>query len=107
LIQSSNFKTTPYLRQYFHNSKSSLSPQAYDEWLAALQDASKDPSVLVTILTGRGKYYSSGQELALPKGDAVDPEEFLKERARVTVEIGETMINFPKLLIAAVNGECW
>jgi peroxisomal 3,2-trans-enoyl-CoA isomerase len=34
--------------------------------LAALQWASKEDAVKVCVLTGRGKYYTSGQELAMP-----------------------------------------
>ncbi|KAJ3280858.1 Enoyl-CoA delta isomerase 2, mitochondrial [Blyttiomyces sp. JEL0837] len=83
----------------------SFTPQVYDDWLAALQDAASDDSVRVVVITGRGKFYSSGQELALPSGKAAeDPAAYLAERAKVTKSIGDTLITFPKLLIAAVNG---
>ncbi|KAJ3112668.1 Enoyl-CoA delta isomerase 2, mitochondrial [Phlyctochytrium bullatum] len=80
-----------------------FSPQVYDDLLAALQDAATDPTARVTILTGRGKFYSSGQELTSPPTD-VDPVEFINFRGSVTRKVADTMINFPTLLIAAVNG---
>lgn len=62
-----------------------LSPQAYrvsntksptsttcslddflQDWLSAITWAANDDRVKVTILTGRGKYYTSGQELTMP-----------------------------------------
>ncbi|KAJ3195511.1 Enoyl-CoA delta isomerase 2, mitochondrial, partial [Dinochytrium kinnereticum] len=80
-----------------------FSPQLYDDFLAALQDATADETTKVTILTGRGKFYSSGQELSAPAASE-NPAAYLRHRANVTTQIAETLINYPKLLIAAING---
>ncbi|CEI94775.1 hypothetical protein G6F70_005539 [Rhizopus microsporus] len=77
-----------------------LSPQSYKDWLTALQWAAKEDAVKVTVLTGRGKYYSSGQELVLTDAD----EEELDRRRATTQNVVSEMIRFPKLLIGAVNG---
>ncbi|KAG2191614.1 hypothetical protein INT46_002951 [Mucor plumbeus] len=80
-----------------------LSPLAYRDWLAAIQWASTCDAVKVVVLTGRGKYYTSGQELQEPD---MSPEgkEFVKKRRSVTKTLVDELINFPKLLIAGVNG---
>lgn len=80
----------------------------------------------MVVLTGRGKYYTSGQQLEMP--DFSDPElpEKTKQRRLTTKYLNHTtrqrereitvdhvfllrnvvleMIRFPKLLIGAVNG---
>ena len=83
---------------------STLTDEAYDEWLKALKEAAADPEVKITILTGRGKFYTAGQHLGPPQTPIVDPLAHLQHRSKVNLEIGNTMIQFPKLLIAAING---
>ncbi|KAG0734477.1 hypothetical protein G6F57_014790 [Rhizopus arrhizus] len=46
-----------------------LSPQSYKDWLHALKWAADTNDVKVAVLTGRGKFYTSGQELVLPDPD--------------------------------------
>ena len=70
----------------------------FEEVCHALFQAGKDESVSFVVITGAGKYFSSGKELA---GFSLDnpiaiggPEgEFIS-----------AFINFPKPLVAAVNG---
>ncbi|KAI8578408.1 hypothetical protein K450DRAFT_247774 [Umbelopsis ramanniana AG] len=86
-----------------------LSSQVYAEWLKAINWAARCDDVKVTVLTGRGKYYSSGKELAVPDpvSESLTYEEKLalsNEGSRTTRSLVEALINFPKLLIAAVNG---
>ncbi|KAI9359737.1 ClpP/crotonase-like domain-containing protein [Pilaira anomala] len=81
-----------------------LSPQSYRDWLAAFQWAAKCEDVKVVVLTGRGKFYSSGQELQLPDMEQENIEEEMARRRQTTTDVVSEMIAFPKLLIAAVNG---
>ncbi|KAG2172177.1 hypothetical protein INT44_005548 [Umbelopsis vinacea] len=86
-----------------------LSGQVYAEWLKAINWAARCDDVKVTVLTGRGKYYSSGKELTVPDpvSESVTYEEKIalsKESSQTTRSLVEALINFPKLLIAAVNG---
>ncbi|KAI8877564.1 ClpP/crotonase [Backusella circina FSU 941] len=80
-----------------------LSPQVYRDWLEAIQWASKCNDVKVTVITGRGKYYTSGKELMEPD---LSPEglETTKKRRLVSKTLVDELIKFPKLLIGAVNG---
>lgn len=49
-----------------------------------MQWAASDERVKVTVLTGRGKYYSSGQELALPDFDDDNLFEEMERRRQTT-----------------------
>ncbi|KAG0178489.1 Enoyl-CoA delta isomerase 2, mitochondrial [Apophysomyces sp. BC1021] len=81
-----------------------LTPEAYRDWLAAITWAANNDAVKVTVLTGRGKYYTSGQKLELPNFSDDNLLETLNRRREVTKNVVAQMIQFPKLLIAAING---
>lgn len=91
---------------------SAFSRQTYKDFLAAIQYAAKSDQATVTVLTGSGTYYSSGQELAIPSSSdsssSDDPSPSLEDQIRIDVKVTKQLvvelINFPKLLIAAVNG---
>jgi len=70
------------------------------DWLDAIQYSRDEPSIHVTILTGKGKYYCIGQELRKPP-DGIE----LRRQIEMTTLLVEELIRFPKLLIAAVNGK--
>ncbi|KAI8388109.1 ClpP/crotonase-like domain-containing protein [Radiomyces spectabilis] len=80
-----------------------LSPEAYKDWLKAIQWAASCDRVKVAVLTGRGKYYTSGQELRRPDLSAVGQDAQVR-KLDVTKTLVDELIKFPKLLIAAVNG---
>lgn len=86
-----------------------FTPQMLDEWLAALQDAHLDPDVRVIILTGAGRGFCSGADVA------GGPTEGLMDRSRSLVEnrnfLRDSVQRIPRLVaqldkpyIAAVNG---
>lgn len=51
------------------------------DWLTAIQWAAKCDDAKVTVLTGRGKYYTSGQQLEMPDfSDANLPQEIQRRR---------------------------
>ncbi|ORX58166.1 ClpP/crotonase [Hesseltinella vesiculosa] len=80
----------------------SLTPQAYLDWLNAVRYVANDDSLKVCVLTGKGKFYCSGQDLdfSVADEDGIAPEERFANTKNLITE----MINFPKLLIAGVNG---
>ncbi|KAI8871729.1 ClpP/crotonase [Ramicandelaber brevisporus] len=88
-----------------------FNPQMYSDWRDALVFARDCEDALVTIITGRGRFYSSGQELSIPEID----ESTVKEgenpleaeydrRSAVVLDIVHILIDFPKLIFACVNG---
>ncbi|KAG0258796.1 Enoyl-CoA delta isomerase 2, mitochondrial [Actinomortierella ambigua] len=88
------------------NRYNALNPQVYKQWGEALEWAAKEDAVKVTVMTGNGKYYSSGQELAAPEDgdDDEDPEAAMNRRYAFTTNVITQLIHFPKLIIAAING---
>ncbi|XP_037365674.1 enoyl-CoA delta isomerase 2-like isoform X2 [Talpa occidentalis] len=84
--------------------KNAISTKMYQEIMLALQAAGKDDSAL-TVLTGNGDYYSSGNDLSnftdIPPGGV---EQKAKDSAILLRDFVSCFIDFPKPLIAVVNG---
>ncbi|KAG8225531.1 hypothetical protein J437_LFUL006070 [Ladona fulva] len=85
--------------------KNALSTEMYDGLSQALREAAEDENTVITVLTGNGDYYSSGNDLK-------NAEKFLdfdlneaasKSSIRVRDFVSD-FIEFPKILVAAVNG---
>lgn len=89
--------------------RNAFNKQAYDELIDALNWASNEPAVSVTVLTGAGDYYSSGNDLsnfsssAMSAGDG--PEAMSQEAGKQLTRFVMAFVNFSKPLIAAVNGK--
>ncbi|KAG0248855.1 Enoyl-CoA delta isomerase 2, mitochondrial [Mortierella polycephala] len=83
-----------------------LNPEVYDHWGRALDWAAKSEDVRVVVLTGNGKYFSSGQELTIPDSSELEdgPEGLYKKRSSYTLNVVRLLIRFPKLIIAAIQG---
>ena len=76
----------------------------YNEVIDGFEQISKDDGVSVVVLTGQGDYYSSGNDLTM---FAVPPDGLaaLAEKGReLLFRFVDTFIDFPKPIIAAVNG---
>lgn len=88
--------------------KNAFSLELWSEVIVALRRAAQDDRVVVCVLTGNGDYFSSGNDLnnfinAKKKG--VELSEYMVfEGQGILIVYGETLIDFPKQLIAAVNG---
>lgn len=54
------------------------------DWLTAIKWAANEDDVKVVVLTGRGKFYTSGQELSLPDVSEGDIEEEMARRRQTT-----------------------
>ncbi|XP_061447081.1 enoyl-CoA delta isomerase 2 isoform X3 [Rhineura floridana] len=84
--------------------KNAVNQKMYSEIIEALEEAAKDDSV-ITVLTGNGDYYSSGNDLNnfvnLPAGGL---EEIVENAAKQLKDFVNHFIDFPKPLIAVVNG---
>uniref|UniRef100_A0A667I1K2 Enoyl-CoA delta isomerase 2 n=1 Tax=Lynx canadensis TaxID=61383 RepID=A0A667I1K2_LYNCA len=106
-----NAITIQCLRVHKYQPSSSFSPthsdvpsEMYNEIMLALKAASKDDSA-ITVLTGNGDYYSSGNDLS----NFTDiPPEGIEEKAKSSAillrDFVDCFIDFPKPLIAVVNG---
>lgn len=87
--------------------KNAFSQQQYLDVVSVLNQAAQD-STRVVVLTGKGDFYSSGNDLAtFMKYDLSDDavrDKVLKESKELLHSFIAAFINFPKILIAMVNG---
>jgi len=72
---------------------------------AALEDAASDPAVRAVILTGAGKHFSAGADLAALEqvAEGGDAEVNLVDSRRLE-ELFTVLLGHPKLTVAAVHG---
>ncbi|XP_070784152.1 enoyl-CoA delta isomerase 2 [Enoplosus armatus] len=84
--------------------KNAITTEMYNEIIAALEQAAKDDSV-ITVFTGAGDFYSSGNDLSnftkIPEGGV---EEMAKRGGDLLRKYVKAYIDFPKPLVAVVNG---
>lgn len=72
----------------------------YDALTHALQDAARDKRVSVAVITGAGRAFCAGQDL----GEMGNAPEYNDEEPHGFQPFMDTIQEFPKPLIAAVNG---
>jgi len=84
--------------------KNAITTEMYREIIRALDQAAKDDSV-VTVFTGAGDFYCSGNDLTnftkIPEGGM---QQMAKDGGELLREYVKAYIDFPKPLIAVVNG---
>lgn len=80
--------------------------EAYAEIPKVLEAAEKDDQVHVLLVTGAGKYFSSGNDLSNFKAssDGHSPQELMEISLRLLRVFTRAFLHFPKVLVAAVNG---
>lgn len=84
--------------------KNAITTEMYNEIIAALEQAAKDESV-ITVFTGAGDFYSSGNDLTaftgIPEGGV---EQAANQGGELLRKYTNAYIDFPKPLVAVVNG---
>lgn len=83
--------------------KNAITFQMYQDIILALKNASTDDTV-ITVFTGAGDYYCSGNDLTNFTSASGGMEEAANKGAEVLREFVNTFIDFPKPLVAVVNG---
>lgn len=84
--------------------KNAINTQMYHELMLALGTASEDDSVM-TVVTGNGDYYSSGNDLTnFTDVRSGGLEEQVKHSVTLLRNFVNCFIDFPKPLVAVVNG---
>jgi len=79
--------------------------EMYQEFMTALDEAGKNDECVVAMVTGTGDYYCSGNDLSNftripPEG----PQKMARDAREILKKFVAHFIDFPKPLIAAVNG---
>eukprot|EP00067_Danio_rerio_P000593 NP_001002645.2 enoyl-CoA delta isomerase 2, mitochondrial [Danio rerio] len=84
--------------------KNAITVEMYNELIEALELAGKDDSV-ITVMTGNGDYYCSGNDLnnftKIPEGGV---EKMAKDAGELLRRYVKAYIDFPKPLIGVING---
>ncbi|XP_006022251.1 enoyl-CoA delta isomerase 2, mitochondrial-like [Alligator sinensis] len=80
--------------------KNAVTLVMYREIMQALEEAAKDDSV-ITVVTGSGDYYSSGNDL---NNFTENLEQIIKNNGEWIKNFVNHFIDFPKPLVAGVNG---
>lgn len=78
--------------------KNALTSEMYEIVTNTLNSDAKDDRIVLTILTGEGDYYSSGNDFV-----NINPQDMEASWKRV-YNFVDAFIQYPKLLIAVVNG---
>ena len=78
--------------------------ELYHATTAALRAAADDPGVSVVLLTGAGRAFSAGTDLAEMQAYIADPDNFPGDYGTGFTRLVDTLSPFPKPLICAVNG---
>ncbi|XP_037085806.1 enoyl-CoA delta isomerase 2-like [Pollicipes pollicipes] len=84
--------------------KNAFLKESYDEIAAALQEAADDPKTVITVTTGAGDFYSSGNDLSNFTNIQGDIKDLAKESGKLLNRFVSAFIDFPKPLVAVVNG---
>ncbi|XP_071042305.1 enoyl-CoA delta isomerase 2 isoform X2 [Parasteatoda tepidariorum] len=83
--------------------KNAITTKMYKDIALALKEASENDTA-ITILTGEGDYYSSGNDLSNFASVDQDISAAAKKAGQLLNEFVGAFIDFPKILVAAVNG---
>ncbi|NXL15825.1 ECI2 isomerase, partial [Setophaga kirtlandii] len=84
--------------------KNAINRQMYREIIKALEEAGKNDST-IAVITGNGDYYSSGNDLSnFTNVQPGEMEKMAKDGAVLLKDFVGHFIDFPKPLIAVVNG---
>lgn len=88
--------------------KNAISTEMYLEVTKILNEDAHNDAIVATVLTGVGEYYTSGNDLAAAtKMDTnQDFEQAMDGRLDMVRKFVAAFIDYPKLLIAVVNGPC-
>lgn len=86
--------------------RNALSRQMLADLLQAFHDFHQERQVRAVILTGAGAAFCAGADLAEMHAAATDPaaQQIWYDDTRLYCEVIETMLRFPKPIVAAVNG---
>lgn len=85
------------------NKKNAFTWSTYEDLADSLKSSANDPKIRVVLITGNGDFYSSGNDLS-NFSRIMHPLKMASEARGILKRFVESFIEFPKPLIAAVNG---
>lgn len=84
--------------------KNAVSWAIYDELASILNEDATNDSIVVTIFTGDGEYFSSGNDMSSSNSSSEDMENVMRRGWLSFRSFATALINYPKILIGVING---
>lgn len=84
----------------------SINRKGYRALGLVLREVAKDDSVTIVVITGKGDFFTSGNDLSQALDDSSDIEAQIKASNAIFKEMVSALIDCPKLTLALVNGPC-
>uniref|UniRef100_A0A1B6CM18 Enoyl-CoA delta isomerase 2, mitochondrial n=1 Tax=Clastoptera arizonana TaxID=38151 RepID=A0A1B6CM18_9HEMI len=84
--------------------KNALTHQMYEGITNALNSADNDDSVMFSVITGCGEYFSSGTHLGFKSFNENGYNDYVERATAIVKNFVSAFINYSKLVIAVVNG---
>ena len=81
-----------------------ITPDMGKEIQSTLNDCKSDPSIVVVVFTGKGKFFCTGMDLGSSNQQNIDNELQSGQAAADALQLYLTIKNFPKPTVAAING---
>jgi len=84
-----------------------LSQEGYYAISKALREIAKRDDIFVTVLTGKGRYFSAGADVSLGSREPTSPDvyqEWLRSFVANNLNVTRAFYTHPKVLVAALNG---
>ncbi|KAH8371105.1 hypothetical protein KR093_006239 [Drosophila rubida] len=83
--------------------KNCVNYAGYAELTRALTEANDDDGVTIVVITGKGEYFTAGNQLS-PMNNIDNLEGYLKKTSAIFKNLINTFINCKKVILALVNG---
>lgn len=83
--------------------KNAVNLQMYQELTNILNKDALDDNIVITIITGVGEYFSSGNDLKSAMENSVSIDD-IADNVEIFKKMVNAFVNYPKILIAVVNG---
>ncbi|KAH8821471.1 ClpP/crotonase-like domain-containing protein [Xylogone sp. PMI_703] len=84
-----------------------LDQDGYYLLASSMREVAKHDEVFITVLTGKGRYFSAGADVSISRAlppDTDAPRHWLKNFVANNLNITQAFYSHPKLLITALNG---
>jgi peroxisomal 3,2-trans-enoyl-CoA isomerase len=85
-----------------------LNSELYFKLASLMNDVAKRPEIFITVITGKGRFFSSGADVSAPRPSGPNPadtkETYLRGFVANNIYLTHAFYTHPKILVVALNG---